>query len=527
MKIFRLFLAPFVVVAAFAIAALPAGANPSITTGDDHACAVNDVGAAFCWGANDLGQLGNGNTSESHAPVAVAGLPAAVSSIYGGSKSTCALLIDKTVWCWGNNQEGELGNNVKDLTNIAHPTPTKVSSLSGVTQISGAKTTYCALLADATERCWGGSGYGEVGNGVSGTDIPTPTAATGLSGVRYIAAGYAHTCAIMLDGTGRCWGYNAGGILGTGSFSPPNSSTPLTVSGLSGAVSARLSGYSSCALLQSGGIKCWGQGSFLGNNLAVSSSPSPVDVLNLAGAYEQGGSNLNTCAIASPSQLKCWGDLPGNGTDGPAGTPVDVTGADGTLAVSSNGFNGNVCFVSRGGAAHCWGSSNQYGELGNGATSATSTKSPVGVVSLDLVTGSYASPSVSLVRTGKTKLDKKKKTYSQLATLTAFLPPLIGQADGCAGTVAGSVPYSYKTFKKVHHKRKRVTVKKTAKTKATFAASGWTCVATLTYKLPVKYLNHKRVTLKASWPGNGAMNAFSASAAKFTLPKVKPVKKKK
>lgn len=504
--------------AALTIPAAAEAATPSITTGTDHACAVDDAGKAFCWGANARGQLGTGNLNPSPTALAVQGLPASVVSIAGGDLSTCALLADQTVWCWGDNTAGELGSGTAD--GMTHPAPAKVTSLSGVTQMSGGKSTYCALLADATARCWGGNSYGEIGNGTSGAYLATPTSPTGLTSVKQIAAGYAHTCAIRTDGTGRCWGYNAGGILGDGTTNP--SLTPVVVSGLSGAVLARLGGYTSCAILGVGAVNCWGASGLIGIGSGGSTTPAQVSGIT-AGAVALGGSNVTNCAVFAPNGVKCWGTVPGNGSED-ANTPVDVTGGAGAIAVSSNGFNSNTCIVSRGGGAGCWGSDNASGQLGNGSTSASPTYAPVAVSGLDLVTGKYAAQAVSLARSGKTLLDKKKKTYSQSARLRAELPPLLG-ADSCGGTAKGTVAYSYKTTKRVHGKKKKVTVKKTATASAPLTAEGYACVAQLKYKLPVKYLNHKKIAVKATWPGNDSLAAFSAASSKFTLPKVK-VKKK-
>lgn len=183
-------------------------------------CALNSDGTEECWGSNDHGQLGDGTMMDSPTPVAVQGLTGVV-QIARVSSSSCALLHDGTVRCWGANTYGELGNG----TTNDSLTPVSVQGISTAVQVS---TGACAILADETVRCWGGNWAGQLGNGDnSKTNSSTPVVVTGLSGVSQISHGGSHTCALLSDGTARCWGDNSYGELGDGTRN--SSSLPVTV----------------------------------------------------------------------------------------------------------------------------------------------------------------------------------------------------------------------------------------------------------------------------------------------------------
>ena len=194
------------------------------------------------------------------APPAVAamsdpGAPAATAlpAIATGGSHTCALLAAGVVQCWGLNSSGQLGNNT--LT-TPQKTPTPVTGLSGVTAIAAGGNHACALLADGTVKCWGANASGQLGNNTLTTPQKTPTAVTGLAGVTAITAGASHTCALLGGGTVKCWGLNSSGHLGNNSL--VNSKVPVAVSSLAGVTAITAGNSHSCALLAAGTAKCWG-----------------------------------------------------------------------------------------------------------------------------------------------------------------------------------------------------------------------------------------------------------------------------
>jgi alpha-tubulin suppressor-like RCC1 family protein len=269
-----------------AVSGLATGVT-AISAHFSHACALKD-GGVWCWGYNNYGGLGNNDNLASPVPVAVQGLESGVSAVSVGDNHTCALKGDGVV-CWGDNEYGQLGNGGGTtctppigMSQPCSAVPVAVSGLaSGVTAISAGGFHTCALREGGV-WCWGQNQDGQLGNN-STTDSPVPVAVSGLaSGVSAISAaasgaGAGHTCALK-DGGVWCWGQNQFGQLGNNSTT--NSAVPVAVSGLTTGVSAiSAGGWHTCAL-KDGGAWCWGfnYDGELGND-STTDSPVPVAVL--------------------------------------------------------------------------------------------------------------------------------------------------------------------------------------------------------------------------------------------------------
>ena len=198
----------------------------TISVGNGHVCAVTTGGGAYCWGQDRNGSLGNDLPLEdSSVPVLVSGFSSGMADISTGLH-TCGLTTGGAVWCWGYNDDGELGNN----SNTPSPVPVQVVGLtSGVIDIACGRYHSCAVLNDGSVKCWGYNGGGALGDGTN-VDKLTPVSVVGLAGRAVaVSAGGLHSCALLNDGTMQCWGSNYEGQLGIGSMTPDIAYSPLTV----------------------------------------------------------------------------------------------------------------------------------------------------------------------------------------------------------------------------------------------------------------------------------------------------------
>lgn len=247
----------------------------AIAAGESHACAVTSQGGVKCWGFGGYGALGDGSTGGyARTPVAVVGLAKGVTAISAALRNTCAIDRAHRVLCWGSNEFGQLGNN----STTDSPVPVPVGGLvGGVRQISVGATFMCAVTYDRAAKCWGENGDGELGNN-SHASSSTPVGVLGLgSGVRWVSAGVQHACAVTLRRTVKCWGWNPFGALGDNSTD--SSASPVDVRNLAGVRKVAVGWLHSCAVTTRKAVFCWGYGGGgeLGNG-ATAPALTPVRV---------------------------------------------------------------------------------------------------------------------------------------------------------------------------------------------------------------------------------------------------------
>ena len=238
--------------------------NTKLSNGLYHTCAILGNGSVSCWGEGDNGRLGNGATSDKTTPTLTSSLGAGRTAvaISGGTSHTCVILDNGLVSCWGNGGFGQLGNG----GNSNSLTPTLTSSLGvGRTAVVISSGNYhtCALLDNGSVSCWGFGSSGQQGNGgVSNQNTPTLTSSLGAGRTAIaLSNGYDHTCAILDNGSTSCWGLGTSGQLGDGSNSNKNIPTLTSSLGVGRtAVAIASGGTHTCALLDNGLVSCWGKG---------------------------------------------------------------------------------------------------------------------------------------------------------------------------------------------------------------------------------------------------------------------------
>lgn len=260
-----------------------------LAAGGGHTCALMERGAVRCWGWNGSGQLGDGTNIDRETPVAVDAAGVLFYSIAAGYEHTCALTTSAGIQCWGKNNSGQLGDGTH--ANRSQPADVEGLRITAVS-LSLGEAHSCALLINHTLQCWGDNQFGQLADSaIKNNPFPLPVAGL-ANGISAVSAGSGHTCALTGAGA-QCWGRNYFGQLGNGTLD--SSSQPVTVVGFSLTVAAIAAGGNhTCGLAAGGGVRCWGSNAFgqLGDGTTADRS-TPVDAVRLGvAAVDCGNSPL-------------------------------------------------------------------------------------------------------------------------------------------------------------------------------------------------------------------------------------------
>jgi alpha-tubulin suppressor-like RCC1 family protein len=317
------------------VAVINVGAGVAeVTTGQYHACARKTDGSAWCWGYDADGELGDNTTNGHNPPTQVFGLTNVV-QINAGYLHTCARKGDGTLWCWGSNAYGQLG----DGTFNNQSAPEQVTALgTSVADFSAGLDHTCARLNDGTVWCWGNNFYGQLGDGTT-MGSTNPIQVSGITSAVEVSVNNGFSCARKADRTTWCWGGNTDGELGVGTTA--NSSTPVQVTGI-GSTTAQISAgdNGACAVLTDGSLWCWGA-NFDGNlgDGTTTRQLSPVQVTATPFAHNvaEVSMGVHTCARTTDGKVWCWGHNSngqlgnGNTTSSPTPVLVPITTGSGTV----------------------------------------------------------------------------------------------------------------------------------------------------------------------------------------------------
>jgi alpha-tubulin suppressor-like RCC1 family protein len=304
-----------------------------------HTCVLLNTGAVRCWAQNNVGQLGYGHVDiigndELPSSAGDVSLSSDADYIAVGHTHSCALLDTGLVQCWGENGAGQLGyGHQNDIGDDESPsTQSPVSAGGTVEQLAAGGNHTCALLDTGDVRCWGAGSYGQLGYGntthVGDNESITSAGTVSVGGtVVQLAAGALHTCALLDTGAVRCWGIGSQGRLGYGNSNNigdnelPSSAGDVPLGGTAIQITAGAS--HTCALLDTGAVRCWGQDSYhqLGytggiSHIGDNELPSSAGDVNVGGAVaEVAAGSIHTCAMLEAGGIRCWG----NGYNGPLG----------------------------------------------------------------------------------------------------------------------------------------------------------------------------------------------------------------
>lgn len=314
-----------------------------VSTGSYHSCLLRASGTVWCWGQNFVGQLGDGTTTDSANPVQVVGLTDAVKvEVAFDHVSTCALRATGAVVCWGGNYGGQLGNGAATHTYASTPTPQTVLGINDAVDIAVGHDHACAVRATGTIMCWGANYARALGTG-NGPDSSVPAAVLNVSDAVKVAGGGGFGCAIRATGQAVCWGANNYGQCGTGSTSFTTGTA--AVANLNDAVQIDAGTNHACVVRGTGGIDCWGinGNNALGNGGVGYIVPTPGPVTGITNALRVTTGISHTCALLTTGDAMCWGPSP---------VPVPVVGLSQAVDLSTN-FN-TACAVRAWGDVVCF-----------------------------------------------------------------------------------------------------------------------------------------------------------------------------
>ena len=280
-----------------------------VSAGSSHTCGITTAKNLYCWGGNEYGQTGDGSTNNPRLTLYRVGGAGVWASVSAGGGHTCGITTAKNLYCWGRNDQGEIG----DGTVVSPHLPLFRVGGAGVwSKISAGELSTRGLTTAQNLYCWGSNGLGQMGNGSNTTPQLTLTR-VGAAGVWTRFSARAQTvCGITTAENLYCWGYNEFGQVGNGESGLFLSQrTPVRVGGVGVWTGASVGGYHSCGITEAKNLYCWGLNSFgqVGNGAAEVAPHLAMSRVGAAGVWASSSAgDAYTCGITTASNLYCWGD---------------------------------------------------------------------------------------------------------------------------------------------------------------------------------------------------------------------------
>jgi alpha-tubulin suppressor-like RCC1 family protein len=241
------------------LAQIPQLISLDLSVGGSHACAVTTDHRVACWGANNRGQLGDGSTTARTAPVVAGGGLSTARQVSAGVETTCAVSESGAVWCWGSDEQDQLGRGICPFCDDSEPM-TVESGMPAVATVTVADRFVCALTTTGAVYCWGANDRGQLGDrGVDGTS-DAPHQVPALTGATQITTGGGHACAIAAAGAASCWGDNRARESTSAAADALRAVTPVTDRATQPLHLAQIDAGTShtCGRSSDGLILCWG-----------------------------------------------------------------------------------------------------------------------------------------------------------------------------------------------------------------------------------------------------------------------------
>lgn len=331
-----------------------------IAAGGRHSCLLTE-GRAYCWGANDRGQLGDGDVESRDRPGLVVG-DLTFRQISAGLTHTCGVTGTGEAYCWGNDERGQLG----DATTTSRSAPVRVNSNLSFRVVRTGSNHSCGLTTGGTVACWGANGDGQLGDGSSAALRSSPVRVRTDTRFVSVTTGWNHSCAIARDGIPWCWGNNRDGQLGDGATTDRNVPQPVVTSERFTSLAA--GGNHTCGVTDGGEVHCWGSNTFgqLGTG-STASQGTPTRVASTTRFTSVSAGGVHSCGRTSGGQAWCWGRNTygqlGDGSKTDRTSPVRVTGSTAFAGITATGAH--TCGRTSSGTVSCWGF-NVQGQLGDG-----------------------------------------------------------------------------------------------------------------------------------------------------------------